>query len=82
MKRLLLPIALILSLLGSLFLLDPSTRTDVAANAAAVIMPSEACAGGCAEADCPGSGAVCCEESWFFGLKKIKTYEKKDNGKD
>ncbi|MDQ7039782.1 MAG: hypothetical protein Q9M35_02475, partial [Rhodothermus sp.] len=63
MKRLLLPIALIFSLLGSLLLLDTATRTEVVTNAAALITPTEACAGGCAEADCPSSGAPCCEES-------------------
>lgn len=82
MKRLLLPIALILSLLGSLFLLDASTRADVVANAAAVITPSEACAGSCAEANYPGSGALCCRQvkSYFFGLIKEtqETYEDED----
>ncbi len=79
MKRLLLPIALILSLLGSLLLLDASTRADVVANAAAVMTPSEACAGSCAEANCPGSGALCCRQvkSYLFGLIKVsqETYE-------
>ncbi|MDQ7039470.1 MAG: hypothetical protein Q9M35_00835 [Rhodothermus sp.] len=82
MKRLLLPIALMLSLLGSLLLFDASTRRDVVANAVAVMTPSEVCAGSCAEANCPGSGALCCRQvkSYLFGLIKEtqETYEDDD----
>ena len=69
-------IALILSLLGSLFLLDASTRADVVANAAAVMTPSEACAGSCAEANSPGSGALCCRQVKSYLFEETQeTYE-------
>ncbi len=82
MRRLLLVVAMALSLLGALFLLDGSTRTAVVANTAALITPTEACGSDCADANCPGSGSLCCRQvkSYLLGLIKItqETYEDVD----